>query len=599
MKRFGFTGARALFGIAALLSFSACAKEALFFVGAHPDDSEGYAATAFLLREKYDIYVIDLTRGELGLGRKGFIDGSTGARRMKEEAAACAFLGATPHFLDEIDGYAAAGQPSVDRLAALIEHFKPVAIFTHWPVDTHVDHVQAAAVTRNAIRKSGWNGESYFFEVCITQTRNYVPLYSVDVTKTLPDKLKMLRKYACQNGNDLLAQANEMRARHRGAAKGVAAVETFTTYDGRRIPGGIIESLAETLPFGPKSAFEGFERPTDMPGAVSMIWTGDRTLVETSGYADLKTKRPISTNDLFWIASNTKAIACALLLLQVDKGLVGLDKPVSDYLPAWKSIRLKDGTKPVRAPTVRDLMGHTSGLAFFPKMPITQWSVSELAAMAATNGLDHPVGQYLYSNWGIDVAMAIVERVTGKPWEVALKEQVLAPLGMNDTTFFPSEKDVATRLAKTYRLDPDHPEKGPQEQTVDQLVYPYDKPGTHAEAGGGLFSTAGDLLAFFRMVADCGCLPDGRTFISAPLMAEWYGVTEASRGRKYTFGMDVDPANCFVRHGGAYATDGAANWKYRTACVFMVQDAMGTPRTNERRRNWETFAGEWLDVKPR
>lgn len=571
------------------------AKDALFFVGAHPDDSEGYAATAFLLREKYDIHVIDLTRGEMGLGRPGFIDGSTAERRMKEEAAACAFLGATPHFLDEIDGFAAAGQASVDRLAGLIEHFKPVAIFTHWPVDGHVDHVQTAAVTRNAIRKAGWRGEFYFFEVSLSQTRNYAPLYFVDVTKTLDSKLKMLRCYPCQNERDGMAQANAMRARHRGAARGVAAAETFTTFDGRRIPGGILEKLPETLPFGPRTAFDGFERPTDMPGAISMVWTGSETLVETSGYADLKTKRPISTNDLFWIASNTKAIACALMLLQIDKGLVGLDRPVSDYLPEWKGIRLKDGRASNRAPTVRDLMGHTSGLAFFPKMPITQWSMQELAQMAATNGLDHAVGEFVYSNWGIDVAMAVVERVTGKPWEVALKEQVLAPLGMNDTTFFPTERDCATRMAKSYRLDPKHPELGPQELTVDQLVFPYDRPGTHAEAGGGLFSTAGDLLKFYRMVAKGGCLPDWKPFISEPLMREWYGVSENTNGRKYTFGMNADPAHCNISHGGAYGTYGVANWKYGTAQVFLVQDVMGTPRMKERRRNWEAFTAAWRE----
>ena len=164
-------------------------------------------------------------------------------------------------------------------------------------------------------------------------------------------------------------------------------------------------------------AFEGFEKPDDLPGAVSMVWTGKEVLADVSGYADLATKRPISTNDLFWIASNTKAIACALMLRQIDKGLVKLDAQVADYLPEWKDIRIKNGKAPKHAPTVREVMGHTAGLAFFPKMPITQFSVQELAHMAVTNGIDHDVGEYRYSNWGIDVAMAVVERVTGKPWD--------------------------------------------------------------------------------------------------------------------------------------------------------------------------------------
>jgi len=237
------------------LVLSAGAKETLFFVGAHPDDSEGYAATAFLLKEKYDIHVIDLTRGEMGLGRPGFVDGSTAALRTKEEEKACALLGATVHFLDEIDGFSYAGPASVDRLAGLIEHYKPVAIFTHWPVDGHVDHVQCAAVTCNAVRKAKWKGERYFFEVSVAQTRNYAPTYFVDVTKTLESKLEMMRCYACQNEEDCLSRSNEARAKLRGRQNGVAAAETFTTYDGVRLAGGVLESLAETHSCDPRQAY--------------------------------------------------------------------------------------------------------------------------------------------------------------------------------------------------------------------------------------------------------------------------------------------------------------------------------------------------------
>lgn len=363
----------------------------------------------------------------------------------------------------------------------------------------------------------------------------------------------------------------------------------------------LVAAAAQTLVAGAAfcGGFEGYEDAEDMPGAVSMIWTGREMLVETSGYADIAAKRSISTNDVFWIASNTKAIACALMLRLIDRGLVGLDRPVADYIPEWKGIRLKDGKAPSHAPTVRETMGHTAGLAFFPKMPITQYSVQELARKAANDGLDHDVGEYLYSNWGIDVAMAVVERVTGKPWEEMLETEVLKPLGMADTVFFPSEEVVKTRLAKSYRVDPDRPDDAPVEVTVDQLVYPYSTPGSHAEAGGGLFSTAPDLMRFFRMVAARGVLPDGRRFISEGLMREWYGLTDYFRERKYSFGMDIDPEHGFVRHGGAYGTDGAANWERGTARVFMTQVAGWTARTVERRRDWADYTAKWLGERDR
>ena len=86
---------RTFFGFALALAAigTACAdapREAVFLVGAHPDDTEGFAATAFLLRKTHDLHVIDLTRGELGLGMAGLKDGSTARIRMAEESAACA-----------------------------------------------------------------------------------------------------------------------------------------------------------------------------------------------------------------------------------------------------------------------------------------------------------------------------------------------------------------------------------------------------------------------------------------------------------------------------------------------------------------------------
>ena len=232
---------------AALLAASAWARPSVFFVGAHPDDSEGFAATAFLLRDKYDLHVVDLTRGELGLGAKGRDDGSTGRRRTAEEEEACRFLGATPHFLSEVDGDASAGEKSVAQLAELLKAHKPVAVFTHWPVDTHPDHVQAAAVTAHAIARAGVRPERYFFEVEVWQTVNYRPLYSVDVTSTIEDKLTMLRKYACQNRDDFLAKDNRKRALMRGKECGFAYAETFTTYDGKPIENGVLSSLPHKL----------------------------------------------------------------------------------------------------------------------------------------------------------------------------------------------------------------------------------------------------------------------------------------------------------------------------------------------------------------
>lgn len=235
-------------------AFTLSAKEAVVFVGAHPDDTEGFAATAFLLRDKYDIHIVDLTRGERGLGMEGLYDGSTGIIRVREEIAACKLLGATPHFLHEVNGWAYASESSVHTLTKIFAKLKPIAVFTHWPVDTHPDHVLCAGVVSRALEDANLRDDPqrYFFEVEQCETRNYVPLYYVDVTSTISNKVELIRCYACQNKDDKLAQLKVKEAQWRGAQRSpaVAYAETFTTFDGKPIKDGVIESLPETAIVG-------------------------------------------------------------------------------------------------------------------------------------------------------------------------------------------------------------------------------------------------------------------------------------------------------------------------------------------------------------
>lgn len=231
--------------VAALAAVSAAeAKEPVVFIGAHPDDSYGAAATAFLLREKYDLHIVDFTHGEFGLGRPGFLDGSTKARRTAEEETAMAYLGAQLHWLDEIDGSARSSAAAVDALERILRELKPRAVFAHWPVDVHKDHVNCSAAAQTAVAKAGVP-ELYFFEVPFVQTKGWRPTYSVDVTRTFAEGLHMMRLYKCQNAHYLKAPQAEIRGgQHRPK---VRYAETFTTFGGGRIAGGVLESLKETV----------------------------------------------------------------------------------------------------------------------------------------------------------------------------------------------------------------------------------------------------------------------------------------------------------------------------------------------------------------
>lgn len=225
--------------------------ECVVFVGAHPDDSEGFAGTAFRLRGRFELHVVDLTRGERGLGADGLADGTTGIVREAEERRACALLGATPHFLCEVNGRCHASEQAAGMLVELFRRLRPRAVFTHWPVDTHADHVQCAAVTMSALdeleRAENWRTELYFYEVLPEQTRQFPVLYSVDITDTMDRKVEMLRQYACQNPDDCLVAVKVVQAAARGAARmpPVAYAEVFTTLDGRLIEGGVLGELME------------------------------------------------------------------------------------------------------------------------------------------------------------------------------------------------------------------------------------------------------------------------------------------------------------------------------------------------------------------
>ena len=223
-------------------------RPAVLFFGAHPDDTEGYAGLAFLLAKDYDLHVVDLTHGERGLGEEGLKDGSTARRRTREEESACALLGAKLHFLDEIDGEACAGKSAAEGLAKILRDAKPVAVFTHWPLDAHPDHMQCAALMANAIRLTGVKPEQYFYEVLFSQTRNWNPLYSVDITSVMSNKVGLLRKYVCQNPDDSIVREKLAQAEQRGRERvpPVRYAETFTTFDGKPWP-GVLEKLPQTV----------------------------------------------------------------------------------------------------------------------------------------------------------------------------------------------------------------------------------------------------------------------------------------------------------------------------------------------------------------
>lgn len=180
-----------------LCAVSAVAKDKVVFVPAHPDDMIACLGFAHLARDIFELHVIDYTHGERGCGKEKFENGWTKAKRTQEEQAVCDSIGARLHWLDEIDGEAYANRESCEKLAALLKEIRPRAVFAHWPVDVHTDHVMAGAAALRAIFLAGVKPEIYFFEETY-QAKRFVPDVFVDFSSVYDKVWQSLRLYECQ-----------------------------------------------------------------------------------------------------------------------------------------------------------------------------------------------------------------------------------------------------------------------------------------------------------------------------------------------------------------------------------------------------------------
>jgi CubicO group peptidase (beta-lactamase class C family) len=321
-----------------------------------------------------------------------------------------------------------------------------------------------------------------------------------------------------------------------------------------------------------------------LAGAVVVVATKDRVVaVESVGSADIAAGRPMTTDAIFWIASMSKPITAAALMMLVDEGKVSLDDPVERHLPEFRGqmvgVYEDDTTRLLRKPrhpiTVRNVLAHTSGLPFASSIeqPTLDGRTLEVATVsyALTPLLFEPDTKYLYSNAGINTAGRIVEVVSGMPFERFVQERLFQPLGMVDTTFWPDENQ-ARRLAKSYRPKPDATEPSLEEMPIRQLRYPLtDRVARHPMPAGGYFSTASDVARFCRMLLRGGEL-DGHRVLSEESVRQMTS-RQTSADIKEAYGLGFTISGASFGHGGAHATNMTIDPVSGLATVWMVQHA--------------------------
>ncbi len=206
-------------------------KKYVFIINAHPDDLIGTAGLALILAGNagYELKIVDFSRGERGLAHQNVPMAECAAMRTIEEKNACALLGVEPIFLDEIDGEISAPRETCEELAALFRQFPPCAVFTHWPVDRHIDHVMTGAATLNALRIAQLKPE-VFFHHQTPQTLNMPFLHYIGFgERIMQKKCELIRHYVCQNG-DHLADRKLCEGRFLGFKAQMPYAEAYGSY---------------------------------------------------------------------------------------------------------------------------------------------------------------------------------------------------------------------------------------------------------------------------------------------------------------------------------------------------------------------------------
>ena len=343
-----------------------------------------------------------------------------------------------------------------------------------------------------------------------------------------------------------------------------------------RTPVLLLGLLLSAVGFASETILAPFVERGELAGAVALVADKDKVLhVTTVGFADIEAKKPMTADAVFWIASQTKGITAAAVMMLVDEGRLSLDDPVEKYLPEFKDQRVSAGkgapVARVRSITIRDLLSHVSGLPFKSAEEQPTLDGLPLAAAVKTYAkaplVTQPGAKYQYSNAGINTAARVLEVVSGMAYEDFMEKRLFGPLGMKDTTFWPNTEQVA-RLAKTYKSDA--VKKSLVPGGLNQLKPDLgDRAHRFPMPAGGLFSTAKDVATFCRMLLNGGEL-DGRRYLSAAALRQLTSrQTPQELKESYGLGLNVGPD--FFGHGGAQATGMEVRTKDGIVTVWMVQ----------------------------
>ena len=351
----------------------------------------------------------------------------------------------------------------------------------------------------------------------------------------------------------------------------------------------LAQANAPKLP-GVTSAIQTALDAQEISGAVTVVVTKDTVLHRAAlGFADLAEQKPMQSDTIFWIKSMTKPVTGVAILLLQDEGKLNVDDPVANYLPEFSGLKTPLG-QPANL-TIAHLLTHTSGLgegwgesgsATDPTR-----TLADLVRQALASPMQfEPGARWKYTQSGINTAGRIVEIVSGLTFDRFLQQRLFDPLGMKDTTFYPTAAQmprIVTRYTKnkeTGKLEPVAPRPDILARNRPPL------------ATSGIYSTGPDFARLCQMLLNAGEF-NGRRFLQ-PETVKLFS-TPRTGGLKAGFapgtawglscsivgepqGVTAMLSPGTYGHGGAFGTQAWIDPVKGVAYVLMIQrEKFGTP----------------------
>jgi CubicO group peptidase (beta-lactamase class C family) len=357
------------------------------------------------------------------------------------------------------------------------------------------------------------------------------------------------------------------------------------------------------------SVLARYVREERVAGAVGLVMRDGRVVYERAvGWSDREAERPMTTDAIFRIASQSKAITSAALLMLVEEGKVNLNAPISQWMPTFErtTVAVRSDTGLVidparRAITIEDLLTHTSGISYGRNPLVADryqeqglgygdaygWytgnkdeTICETMDRLGPLPFDEQPGAAWVYGYSTDILGCIIERAGGLPFDLFLRKRLTGPLGLDDTNFFLPEAD-RDRLAAVYTRDDDGRVMRAPDGPRGQGDY-VDGPRRNFSGGAGLLSTARDYARFLEMIRNEGTL-DGIHYLAphtvALMTSNQVGTLHNDDGLGFGLGfqtVDRPGANGFASVGafgwsGAYGSVYEVDPKERLVIVLMLQ----------------------------